>query len=266
MSAGREPHISESRDLWTREHSRDRVVLTRFATPAPEPVRHRAEIAMLAWHGQEHRIASAAARRFLGIVGNGHAHVSAFAVCSAVAPDALSLIIFNARPDTGPRVLADLAIGDVQPVVASTLIPDDAVLHDDVTARIAAVDSVAFIQSIQPDQLVALGFTAPVLRDHALTGRILQHSFPGPIGAIELELRQVFAFDAAADPSADRILVNVQPSDRDDHPPWNICPVSLLLTDVVQRMDAQAAAHSSRMVHLLCSRMLLVLTLLLMQV
>ena len=174
MSAGREPHISESRDLWTREHSRDRVVLTRFATPAPEPVRHRAEIAMLAWHGQEHRIASAAARRFLGIVGNGHAHVSAFAVCSAVAPDALSLIIFNARPDTGPRVLADLAIGDVQPVVASTLIPDDAVLHDDVTARIAAVDSVAFIQSIQPDQLVALGFTAPVLRDHALTGFTLR--------------------------------------------------------------------------------------------
>ena len=188
------------------------------------------------------RVASAAARRFLGIVGNGHAHVSAFAVCSAIAPEALSLVIFNARPDMSPRVLADLAIGDVQPVVASILIPDDAVLHDDVTARIAAVDAVAFIQSIQPAQLVALGFTAPVLRDHALTGSIVQHSFPGPLGAVELELRQVFAFDAAADPSADRILVHVQPSQRDDHPPWNIHPISLPLADVVQRIDARNAA------------------------
>ena len=192
---------------------------------------------MLAWHGQEHRIASASARRFLGVVGNGHSHVSGYAVCSAISPDALSLVVFNARPDPGPRVLADLAIGGIQPVAAATTLPDDVVLHDDVTGRIAAVDSVAFIQSIQQDQLVALGFTAPILSDHALTGRTLQHTFPDPVGAVELELRQVFTFDAAADP--DRILVIVQPSDRNDHPPWNMCPVSLDLTDVMQLMDEQ---------------------------
>ena len=192
---------------------------------------------MLAWHGQEQRVASAAARRFLGVVGNGRLHVSGYAVCSAVAPDALSLVIFNARPDPGPRVLADLAIGDVQPVVAASLLPDDFVLHDDVAGRVAAVDSIAFIQSIQHDQLVALGFTAPVLSDHALTGSILQHTFPGPVGAVELELRQVFAVDAASD--ADRILVGVRPSGRNDHPPWNVCPISLDLTDVMQFMDEQ---------------------------
>ena len=192
---------------------------------------------MLAWHGQEHRIASAAARRFLGVVGNGHSHVSGYAVCSAISPDALSLVVFNARPDPGPRVLADLAMGGIQPVAAATTLPDDVVLHDDVTGRIAAVDSVAFIQSIQQDQLVALGFTAPILSDHALTGRTLQHTFTDPVGAVELELRQVFTFDAAADP--DRILVIVQPSDRNDHPPWNMCPVSLDLTDVMQLMDEQ---------------------------
>ena len=55
------------------------------------------------WHSQGRRLQSAAARRFLGVVGHGHAQVFATAVFASADVPHLSLLVCNARPDVGAR-------------------------------------------------------------------------------------------------------------------------------------------------------------------
>ena len=188
------------------------------------------------WHGQERRIGDAASRRFLGVVGQGHAQVSATVILQSAQQPQLSLVVCNARHDVGVRDVSELAIGGVDAVAAASPLPDDLLLPACVAGRAAASQVVSFIHDITPAQLVAVGFVEPVLHDHALTGQVL--ALPRGAGQLRLRLLQVFALDHINATEPDQMLV--QQADDAVH---NDVPIYLPLLDVMQRFDEARLAE-----------------------
>lgn len=188
------------------------------------------------WHGQERRIGDAASRRFLGVVGQGHAQVSATVILQSAQQPQLSLVVCNARHDVGARDVSELAIGGVDAVAAASPLPDDLLLPACVAGRAAASQVVSFIHDITPAQLVAVGFVEPVLHDHALTGQVL--ALPRGAGQLRLRLLQVFALDHINATEPDQMLV--QQADDAVH---NDVPIYLPLLDVMQRFDEARLAE-----------------------
>ena len=77
------------------------------------------------WHGQERRLSTAQHRRFIGVVGDSHAVVCGIVLCNNTTVQSLSLLILNARPESGNRVPADWAIGAVGAVAEAVVLPDE---------------------------------------------------------------------------------------------------------------------------------------------
>ena len=208
----------------------------------PLSVGARAIAGMLAqWSGQERRVPSAIHRRFLGVTGVAHSQVHAVVIYNNAQAQAasLSVVLLNARPDTGHRELGSLAIDGIEPVAAAVALPDDVVLPADVAGRAAACQAVSYIQLVEPAQLIAVGFVNPQLRDHALTGSVLYRVLDavGPERQA-ITFRQVFSFDGSGSPLQDRIILSY-----DDHivpDQLALLPPHMSLLDAMQARDEQA--------------------------
>ena len=217
-----------------------RVWFSSLLACLPLPIGALAFAVMLAqWSGQERRVSSAVHRRFLAVTGVGHAAVHAIVIHHFAEPQYLSLLILNARPDVGHRDLGPLAIGATDAVASSTALPDDLHLPADIASRAAACQAVAFIQLVQPAQLIAVGFLNPQLRDHSLSGSILslQLHFPEPQ---RIAFHQQFSFDGSGSAAQDRIIIS--PADDispDQRASW---PSHVALLDVMQARDELALA------------------------
>ena len=115
------------------------------------------------WQSQQRRINRAADRRFIGIQGEGQASVNAIVNWNAGNPEWLSLVILGGR--LVPP--APLPNNTAEPLANVCALPAQAPLHSDVQRMVDNHSGPRYYaQHVSPQQLTAISFEAPVLRNH----------------------------------------------------------------------------------------------------
>ena len=159
------------------------------------------------WHGQMMRLTQARHRRYLGVIGDGHAQVVAQITWRPGPPPTLDLSIAGARimPDGNVARNRD-NLGDL-PARTNAELRDGPGLARSVLLR-----------NVAPAELRALGIQEPVLSGHLLTGELLPIELVAGQGSVPCRLGSVFSRDGSGTPASLCILAAPEPYVEHDCP------------------------------------------------
>ena len=156
------------------------------------------------WHAQQRNIRSAREKRFLGIIGIGHANVVAEVQWVVGPPQQLRLKMTNARlaPDAADARDAH-AVGDVAAIRRA--------VNGSTAVSLATAVQAVQVNDITIAELAAIGFTEPPLADAECTGTLVAVAIPGEPVAVSCRIGQCFSIDASMSPASMRYLITPEP-------------------------------------------------------